>query len=142
MSLRIQSVIPIVVFIFVSLLYLHNITHDIYSGDNGDLVTASYVFGVAHPPGYPLFTSIGFILSHLPISFAVVTKVTLLSVIASILGLFFFFKLSMRATQSYLISIISTLALAFSYLFWLFTEVPEVFALNNFFIIILFYFAV
>ena len=37
----------------IALIYLHNLTRDIYSGDIGDLVTAASVFGVPHPPGYP-----------------------------------------------------------------------------------------
>src|SRR3989344_8286706 len=59
--------IPALFFLSVSLLYLKNLTRDIYAGDLGDLVTAAYVFGVPHPPGYALFTLLGSILS--PISF-------------------------------------------------------------------------
>lgn len=33
-------------------------------GDSGELATAAYTGGVAHPPGYPLFTILGRIFSH------------------------------------------------------------------------------
>lgn len=33
-------------------------------GDSGELVTAAYTFGVPHPPGYPLWTLLGFLWSH------------------------------------------------------------------------------
>jgi hypothetical protein len=35
-------------------------------GDSAELVTAAAVWGVAHPPGYPLYTTIGHLFSRLP----------------------------------------------------------------------------
>lgn len=129
-------------FSFTAAVYLNNLTRDIYSGDLGDLVTASFVAGVPHPPGYPLFTFLGFILSHLPVPLPIVSKVGLISVFSSLLGLFIFYKLSYRVSRDFLISLLSISILAFSYMFWLHSEIPEVFALNNFFALILFYLAV
>lgn len=129
----------IVFFFFVLYVYLHNLTRDIYGGDVGDLVTAAYVFGVPHPPGYPLFTFLGHVLSRLPLNLPVVSKVGLISVASSLGALFFFYKFSYSASKNFLISILSTSILAFSHLFWFYSELPEVFALNNFFAIILFY---
>ncbi len=135
--------IPVYIFFaIVAFLYLHNLTRDVYSGDVGDLVTASCVWGVAHPSGYPLFTFIGNLLCHLPLSIPPVTKVGLISAIASFAGLIFFYKLSLHATKSVFLSLISTSILAFSNLFWLNAEIPEVFALNNFFVIVILYFAI
>ena len=37
-------------------------------GDSGELATEGCTFGIAHPPGYPLLTLIGNILSRLPTS--------------------------------------------------------------------------
>ena len=136
-----KKIILISFFTFTAPIYLISITRDIYSGDLGDLVTAANVFGVAHPPGYPLLTLSGFILSFLPLSIPPVSKVALVSVISSLAALFFFYKFSLKETKNFFISLLSTSILAFSYIFWLFTEIPEVFALNNFFIIALFYFA-
>jgi len=129
-------------FTFTATIYLNNITRDIYSGDLGDLVTAANVFGVAHPPGYPLLTLSGFILSLLPLPIPPVSKVALVSVISSLIALLLFYKFCFRETKNFFISLLSTSILAFSYMFWFFTEIPEVFALNNFFIIALFYFAI
>src|SRR5476651_781898 len=33
--------------------------------DSGELITAAAKFGVGHPPGYPLWTMSGFLLSHI-----------------------------------------------------------------------------
>jgi len=132
----------LIFFTFIGVIYLHNLTRDVYSGDIGDLVTAAYVFGVAHPPGYPLFSLIGYIFSHLPIPLPVVSLVGLISVFSSLAGLIIFYKFSFKVTKSLFISLLSTSILAFSYLFWLSAEIPEGLALNNFFVIVILYLSI
>src|SRR5258708_7037796 len=125
--------------LFVAYFYIKNLTRDIYSGDLGDLVTAAYVFGVPHPSGYPLFTFLGFILSHIPFPLPIVSRVGLISVAASLLGLSVYYVFAYKVTKHIYLSLLSTAVLAFSYYYWLFSEIPEVFALNNAFAIIIFY---
>lgn len=137
-----KKIIVILFFLSTAILYLHNLTRDIYSGDIGDLVTSAYVFGVAHPPGYPLFSLLGYILSHLPLPLPVVSKVGLISVIASFGGLIIFYKFARKITNSVFLSLLSTSILAFSYLFWLSAEIPEGLALNNFFAIVILYLSI
>ncbi len=139
---QMKSKIVFLFFALISIIYLHNITRDIYAGDIGDLVSSSCVWGVAHPPGYPLFMILGGILCHLPLSMTPVSKVALISIIASIIGLIFFYKFSFKVTKQLFPSLVSTAILGFSYLFWFHAEIPEVFALNNMFIILIFYFAI
>ncbi|OGK17162.1 hypothetical protein A2774_02060 [Candidatus Roizmanbacteria bacterium RIFCSPHIGHO2_01_FULL_39_12c] len=138
----IKKLIVILFFLTVFSIYLHNLTRDIYSGDVGDLVTAAVTGGVAHPPGYPLFTFLGNILSRLPIPLPPVSKVGLISVFASLFGLILIYKFSLKVTKSIFLALLTTSILAFSYLYWLHAEIPEVFALNNFFIIAILYFAI
>ena len=130
-----------IILIFILLIYLHNLTRDIYAGDIGDLVTAAYVFGIPHPPGYALFTILGVITSHIPFLIPIVTRVGLISVMSSLLGLLIVYNFSFKITKSLLISVLCVLILAFSYPFWIQTEIPEVFALNNFLVIIILYLA-
>ena len=49
-----------------AMLFLLFLAAGIYGGDSGDLVTAAVVRGVPHPPGYPLYTLLGHILTHVP----------------------------------------------------------------------------
>lgn len=137
-----RKLIVIVFFLSIALLYFHNLTRDIYSGDIGDLVTAAYVGGVAHPPGYPLFSFVGFILSHLPIPLPVVSRVGLISVFSSLAGLIIYFNFTLKVTKSIFLSLLSTSILAFSYLFWLTAEIPEGLGLNNLFAIVILYLTV
>ncbi|MCL5071217.1 MAG: DUF2723 domain-containing protein, partial [Actinobacteria bacterium] len=110
----------------------------IYGGDGGDLVAAALVRGIAHPPGYPLYVFLGFIATKIPYS-TPAWRVSLLSTIPSILSLVFFYLTLKLILKKSLTSLITTFILGVTYLFWLFSIVPEVFALNNFFIIILIY---
>lgn len=135
----------VLIFFFGALLlvYLLKITRDVYSGDIGDLVTAAWVFGVAHPPGYPLFTFLGYLFSHyLPVALPPVSKVAIISVLASWIGLIFIYKFAFRVTKNFYLSLLSTSILAFSYLYWIQAEIPEVFALNNLFIILILYYSI
>ncbi|MCL4354305.1 DUF2723 domain-containing protein [Patescibacteria group bacterium] len=137
-----NNILEIVLFFFLFFLYLSNLSPSVYGGDVGDLITASYVHGVAHPPGYPLFTLLGYLLSHIPLNSTVAYRVGLISVVSSSLGIFFFYKLTRIFTKSILISLTSSLILAFSYLYWLYAEIAEVFSLNVLFVILLLFLSV
>lgn len=105
-------------------------------------MTAAAIFGVAHPPGYPLFTLLGFLLTKLSLGQTPAFMVGIISSFSAALGIAFFYLLILRLTKNVLVSAISTFILAFSYLYWFYAEIAEVFALNNFFAILLFYLAV
>lgn len=125
-----KSFILPVIILLVAYLYLRGLTADIYGGDVGDLVTAAAVGGVAHPPGYPLFTLLGFSLFHLPLPMIAVAKVALVSLLASLLSIFLIWRITRLFIEDKLIQIITVLSISFTYHFWLFAEIPEVFALN------------
>ena len=51
---------------FITLgVYLATMAPNVTLEDSGELITGAVTFGVPHPPGYPLWTMSGFILSHL-----------------------------------------------------------------------------
>jgi tetratricopeptide (TPR) repeat protein len=50
---------------FVTLcVYIATLAPNVTLEDSGELITAAAKFGVGHPPGYPLWTMSGFLLSH------------------------------------------------------------------------------
>lgn len=110
----------------------------IYGGDAGDLVTSAFVGGIAHPPGYPLYSLLGFLLAKIPLS-TVAWRVGLISSIFSALTLTVIFHWISRITKSALTAFITASILALTYVYWLYSIVPEVFALNNFLSISLLY---
>lgn len=119
--------------IFFLLFFFFFQSASIYGGDAGDLVTAAFTLGVPHPPGFPLYTFLGWLLSRIPYS-TYAWRISLLSSIPMAMGLglaFLNFKTLLKNTTA---ALIVTAALGFSYLYWLYAIVPEVFALNFFFI--------
>lgn len=112
----------------------------IFTGDSGDLVTAAAVGGVPHPPGYPLYTWLGYVLSHVPIS-TVSWRVALVSSIPHAITVALVYALIYRMTKrNVLASIFGSTTLATNYLFFLYSTTPEVFALFDLFVIGVWYF--
>src|SRR5438046_10589545 len=56
----------VAVTIAAGILYFLTAARDIVVGDTPELITAAATLGVAHPPGYPLFTMLGHLFSLLP----------------------------------------------------------------------------
>ena len=54
-----------VVFFLTLGVYIATLAPNVTLEDSGELITAAAKFGVPHPPGYPLWTMTGFLLSHL-----------------------------------------------------------------------------
>jgi len=48
------------------LVYLRTLCPTVYWEDAGELITVSYVLGIAHPPGHPLYTILGHLFTHIP----------------------------------------------------------------------------
>lgn len=110
----------------------------IYGGDSGDLVTAAFLGGVPHPPGYPLYTFLGWFISHLPV-LSVSWRVGLLSSLSHALVVGLVFLYISRLTKSWIPGLYGALALVGNYLFFLYAVTPEVFALLDLFLILLLY---
>jgi Protein of unknown function (DUF2723) len=125
------------------LVYALTLEPSVPTGDSGELITAAYVFGVAHPPGYPLYMLLGYLASHLPggspalwmnllsaFLDAVAVGVVFLTIhrIVSLRG-----GTASRRWMPLVPAAVGALLLAFSSLFWAYSVVAEVFALNNLF---------
>lgn len=110
----------------------------IAGGDSGDLVTAAATFGVAHPPGYPLYTFFGWIASQLPI-FTPAWRVGLLSSLPHVVVIALVYMLVSSLTKRKSIGLFSALLLFGNYIFFLYSVTPEVFALFDLFVIVLVY---
>lgn len=123
--------------IFVSCIYFVNQAKTIYGGDAGDLVSAIVTSGIPHPPGYPLYTLLGVTLNKFLTVGTAAWKVGFLSSIPAIVTIYFLFDLILYLTKRLSVALISVLVLAFSYPFFLYSTVVEVFSLNNLFTVLL-----
>lgn len=112
------------------LLYFLTAARDIVVGDCPELITAAVILGVAHAPGYPLFTMLGHFFSQLPLG-PIPFRVNLLSAVCDALTVGIVFLTAFRLSRSRLASVIAALILALNPLFWSWSLIAEVFPLNN-----------
>lgn len=123
--------------------YVRTLEPSVPTGDGAELVTAAWLLGVPHPPGYPLFTLLGHVFTWLPFG-SPAYRVNLMSAVfaagAVALVAFATYRLLDEAREAWVsrwtivvAALVSGLALAFSSAFWGYGVVAEVFALNSFF---------
>ncbi|XP_041072979.1 transmembrane protein 260 isoform X2 [Carcharodon carcharias] len=121
----------------LSAVYLRTLHRSVPGGDSGELVTAACELGVAHPPGYPLFT----LLARLAMTiFPLGSPVFRVNVLNAILGAAtasLLFETAGRLSDSYSGGILAAGLFAFSRLAWQWSVAAEVFTLNNFFVSLL-----
>ncbi len=115
-------------------------------GDSEEVMTAAYVLGVPHAPGYPLYMILAHAFRYLPFGtiafrFSVFSSLLgSLTVVFIYLSLVKVFRMMTREKEgifSWLIPQVSALAaslsLAFSYAYWLYSIIPEVYCVSRFF---------
>jgi hypothetical protein len=61
--------------------YLLTASRTIYGVDSGDFLAAAWVFGVAHPPGFPLYTLLLSLWSRIPFGLDPIFQMNLTSAI-------------------------------------------------------------
>lgn len=62
-------ILSFVIFLSFFILYSLNISSQVINhADSAELITAAYFRGLAHPPGYPLYILLLFLVTHLPFS--------------------------------------------------------------------------
>src|SRR5437762_4909974 len=80
------------------ILYSLTAARDIVVGDSPELIMAAATLGVAHPPGYPLFTMLGHVFSLMPLG-SIPFRVNLLSVICDALAVGVVYSIAQRLTK-------------------------------------------
>ena len=120
----------VVVAVAAGILYFLTAARDIVVGDSPELITAAVTLGVAHAPGYPLFTMLGHLFSLLPFG-PIPFRVNLLSAICDALTIGVVYLSALRLTRSQLAAAVAALLLAVNPTFWEWSVAAEVFPLNN-----------
>jgi hypothetical protein len=113
----------------------------VWGADSGDMVTAAFVHGVPHPPGFPLYTFLAWMLTKIPFS-TIAWRVTLLSSIPHALTLGFVYLIVRQLAGKKFISLFAPLILLSNYVFFEYSVVAEVFALNDLFISAIIYYLI
>jgi dolichyl-phosphate-mannose-protein mannosyltransferase len=112
--------------------YMRTAYPSISGGDSGELVVTACNVGVAHPPGYPIFSMIAAVFAHLiPFGPSVAWRVHLFCATCGALAAGFMFLVIMKLTNNPFVAIGASLGYAFSSTVWLYSIQGEVFGLNN-----------
>jgi 4-amino-4-deoxy-L-arabinose transferase-like glycosyltransferase len=107
--------------------------------DGGDLITAARFLGVPHPTGYPTYTLLAWVFTHIPYG-SVAWRVNLFSGVAAAGTVMLLYLIGQRLFPErqngtvVLGSAVGALLLAFAPLFWEHATVAEVYALHLFFV--------
>lgn len=117
-------------------LYALTASHSVGLEDDGLFILASYFLGVAHPPGYPLFTLIGHLFSQLPVG-SVAYRVHLASALFGALSGAAVWLCARQLGLARLPAWLAAFVLGLSPVFWSQSIVAEVYTLNTFFFLIL-----
>jgi len=147
---------------FITLgVYIVTMSPSVTLEDSGELITGAVTFGVPHPPGYPLWTMSGFLISHLFPFGNLAWRINLLSALFgatanAILTLLVCHSgrwLLQRWTEesaqpvvrrfSFYAGMLAGLTIGFSDVMWSQSVIAEVYTLNAFFVnlvLLLFYF--
>ena len=123
-------VFSLAVFVFTFLIYIKGVSPSVYGGDSGDIILASWFGGVAHPPGYPLNTMIGWVFTHLPYQATIAFKANLMAAFLMAIAISLLFLILNKLIKNVYVSLASCLVLTFTPLFWLYGHIIEVFQLN------------
>lgn len=118
-------------FIFISLLavYTFGVASSVFGGDSGDIILSYFFAGVPHPPGYPLNTLLGVILTKIIPGATFAYRANFVSAIYSSLTISLIFYLIARLSRNVVIAFAASLVLGFTPLFWLYAHFAEVFQL-------------
>jgi hypothetical protein len=116
--------------LLTAVVYLATLAPDLYSLDSPELAAAAYRLGIAHPPGYPLYTLSGWLFSHaFPIG-NVAYRLNVLSALFAVAATLCTCLLASRLTRRPLVAAAGALSLAFSYYFWADALAAEVYTLD------------
>ncbi len=131
--------LSIFIFLFTLIIYLLTAFPSLSPlGDGAELVTNSYLLGINHPPGYPLYSMAGHIFASLPIG-NIPFRLNFMSAFFSSLSAILIFLSAFLLFKHNVPAIITALIYSFSYTFWKLSACTEVFTLNLFLAISMIY---
>ena len=131
--------LPISIFSGFLLLYTTTLVQGVSTADNAEFQWVGATLGLAHPPGFPLYTLLSNLMTQLPFSASPAYKINLLSAITSSLTLVFVYLAAYRMTTSKLAGLLSALALGTATTFWAQATVANVRSLTALFAAIAYY---
>jgi hypothetical protein len=104
--------------VFFFFLYFFTLAPDLLPADNGEFQLVATNLGVAHPPGFTLYTMLGHLMTRLPLGPTPAYRVNLLSAITSALTLALVYGIVYLLTKKHLAALTAAVALGTATTFW------------------------
>ena len=104
--------------ILFGLLYSFTLAPGLLPADNGEFQLVGATLGVAHPPGFPLYTLLSKLMTWLPLTATAAYKINLLSVITGTATLGLVYLTVFRLTERHLAAGTAVIALGTATTFW------------------------
>jgi hypothetical protein len=141
---RINRIIAFLVFLVSTFVYLRTISPTVSFWDCGEFITCSYILGVPHPPGAPLYILVGRIFSMIPFVKDIGMRVNVISSLSSGLTIMLVYLIIVRLITMfkgkpadlsnriilYASGVIGALTYAFTDSFWFNAVEAEVYAIS------------
>jgi hypothetical protein len=107
-----------IVFLIFLALYIATLLPDILPADSGEFQRVTATAGIAHPPGYPLYTMLGWLFTRLPFGATPAWRVNLFSAVTAAATVSLVFSTARRFTGSPWGGLAAALTLASATTFW------------------------
>ena len=131
---------PGAVFVLLTGLYVITMPGHTTLEDSGILITVAQFAGLAHPPGYPLYTMLGTLFTLLPFG-TIAVRVQLLSAVAGALACVCVYFCCLLLSKRRVAAFFAALFYGVSGLLWRQSLVAEVYTLHALFLFLLLYLA-
>ena len=135
-----EKLCPGVIFILLLSLYIMTMPEHATLEDAGILITVAQFAGIAHPPGYPLYTMLGKLFTLLPFG-SIAFRVHLLSALAGALACVCLYCCCLVLSRQRTPAFFAALFYGVSGLLWRQSLVAEVYTLHALFLFLLLYLA-
>ena len=114
----IRHLVIVSLFIVSLFIYTATLLPDVLPADSGEFQLVAATAGVAHPPGYPLYTMLGWLFAHLPLGPNPAWRVNLFSAVTAAATVALVFHTACRMTGSAWGGLAAALALGSATTFW------------------------
>lgn len=114
-------------------LYVVTLAPDVLPADNGEFQWIATQLGVAHPPGFTLYTMLGYLATRVPIGQSAAFRINLLSAFIGAATLFLVFKTVFDLTQRKVAAVTAVLTLGTATTYWAQSTIANIRSLTGFF---------
>ena len=129
----IRHLVIVSLFIVSLFIYTATLLPDVLPADSGEFQLVAATAGVAHPPGYPLYTMLGWLFAHLPLGPNPAWRVNFLSAVTAAATVALVFHIARRLTGSAWGGLAAALALGSATTFWATATTASIRPLTAFF---------